>query len=81
VSFLVGALMPKNLELLRELVPKSTTFGVLVNPNYPDTNVHVRNAQAAAQELGGRLVVANEAVRVNWIRLSQSSSTNGLTRL
>jgi len=59
VSFLVGALMPKNLELLRELVPKSTTFGVLVNPNYPDTNVHVRNAQAAAQELGGRLVVAN----------------------
>jgi ABC-type uncharacterized transport system substrate-binding protein len=59
VSFLVGALMPKNLELLRELVPKSTTFGVLVNPSYPDTNIHVRNAQAAAQALGGRLVVAN----------------------
>jgi putative tryptophan/tyrosine transport system substrate-binding protein len=59
VSFLVSALMPKNLELLRELVPKSTTFGVLVNPNYPDTNVQVRNAEAAAQALGGRLVVGN----------------------
>jgi putative tryptophan/tyrosine transport system substrate-binding protein len=59
VSFLVSALMPKNLELLRELVPKSTTFGVLVNPNYPDTNVQVRNAQAAAQALGGRLVVGS----------------------
>ena len=34
-------------------------FAVLVNPNFPDTNVQVRDAQAAAQALGEQLVVVN----------------------
>ena len=59
VSFLIGALMAKNLELLHELVPKAMAFAVLVNPNFPDTNVQVRDAQAAAQALGEQLVVVN----------------------
>ena len=32
VTFLVGQLGAKRLELLRQLVPKATTIGVLVNP-------------------------------------------------
>jgi putative ABC transport system substrate-binding protein len=59
VSFLIGALMAKNLELLHELVPKAIGFGVLVNPNFSDTNLQVRDAQAAAQALGEQLVVVN----------------------
>jgi ABC-type uncharacterized transport system substrate-binding protein len=59
VSFLIGALMAKNLELLHELVPKAMAFGVLVNPNFPDTEVQVRDARAAAQALGEQLVVIN----------------------
>ena len=59
VSFMLGALLAKNFELLHELVPKATVFGLLVNPNFPDTNVQVREAQAAAQALGEQLIVVN----------------------
>ena len=59
VSFMLGALLAKNFELLHELVPKATVFGLLVNPNFPDTNVQVRDAQAAAQALGEQLLVVN----------------------
>ena len=59
VSFMLGALLAKNFELLHELVPKATVFGLLVNWNFPDTNVQVREAQAAAQALGEQLIVVN----------------------
>jgi putative tryptophan/tyrosine transport system substrate-binding protein len=59
VSFLIGALIAKNLELMHELVPKAATIGVLVNPNFPDTNIQLRDAQTAAQTLGKQLVVVN----------------------
>ena len=59
ISFLAGALMAKNLELLHELVPKASTFGMLVNPTFPSTNVQVQDTQAAAQALLAQLVVVN----------------------
>jgi putative ABC transport system substrate-binding protein len=59
VKFLAGELLKKNLELLHELVPKATTFAVLVNPNFPDTNVQVQDTQAAARALRAQLVVVN----------------------
>ena len=59
ISFLEGALMAKNLELLHELVPKASTFGMLVNPTFPSTNVQVQDTQAAAQALLAQLVVVN----------------------
>jgi hypothetical protein len=37
VVFFSSVLGAKRLELLRQLVPKETTFGVLVNPNIPET--------------------------------------------
>jgi putative ABC transport system substrate-binding protein len=37
VVFFSSVLGAKRLELLRHLMPKETTFGVLVNPNIPET--------------------------------------------
>ena len=59
VSFMISALTAKKFELLHELVPKATVIGMLVNPNFPDTNIQLREAQAAAQALGRKLVVVN----------------------
>jgi putative ABC transport system substrate-binding protein len=59
VSFLSGALTAKKLELLHELLPKVTAFGVLVNPNFPDTGIQLRDARAAAQALGQKLMIVN----------------------
>ena len=57
VSFLSGLLGAKRLELLRQLVPKATTIGVLVNPNLPDTEPERRDVQAAALVLGLQLII------------------------
>ena len=57
VVFFAGMLGAKRLELLRQLVPKATTIGMLVNPNAPDTEVERRDVQAAAQAIGQQLVV------------------------
>jgi putative ABC transport system substrate-binding protein len=56
VSFLSGLLGAKRLELLRQLVPKATTIGVLVNPK-PDTEAERRDVQAAALALGLQLII------------------------
>src|SRR5262249_20655475 len=57
VSFLIGALTAKKLELLHELLPKVMAIGVLINPNFPDMDTQLRDAQAAAQALGMNLIV------------------------
>ena len=57
VSLLLGLLGAKRLELLRELVPKVTIIGVLVNPANPGAESYVRDAQEAALVLGQRIHV------------------------
>jgi putative ABC transport system substrate-binding protein len=57
VSFLAGALGAKRLELLRQLVPKATTVGVLVNPNSPETEAERKDVEAAAQAIGQQLII------------------------
>ena len=57
VSFFAGVLGAKRLELLRQLVPKATTIGVLVNPNNPNTEAERRDVQAAAQAIGQQLII------------------------
>ena len=47
----------KRLGLLRDVVPTATTFGVLINPNYPAAEAQLRDVQGAAIRLGMRLVV------------------------
>jgi putative ABC transport system substrate-binding protein len=51
---------PKRLELLRELLPRATIVGVLVNPTSPSlSEPFLRSVQAAAGALGMQLHVLN----------------------
>jgi putative ABC transport system substrate-binding protein len=51
-----GTLGPKNLELLRELVPKADLVGVFFNPDNPSVNV-LAVSNEAARALGQQLVI------------------------
>ena len=57
VTTLTAELGPKQLELLRELVPTATTIGVLLNPTNPGTETRSRDLQAAARAMGVQLQV------------------------
>jgi putative ABC transport system substrate-binding protein len=57
VSFLINELAPKQLEILRELVPKAKWIGVLVNPDNPSAETDTKALQAAARALGLELLV------------------------
>src|SRR5262249_28429193 len=52
VSFLSSALAAKQLELLRQLVPKATVMAALVDPNYSNAEIQLRNVQEAARSAG-----------------------------
>jgi putative tryptophan/tyrosine transport system substrate-binding protein len=56
VNFLAGVLGAKRLELLRQLVPKATTIGMLVNPHSPNTEAERRDVQSAALAVGQHLI-------------------------
>jgi len=51
----------KRLELLHEVVPKATTIGMLVNPNYPDIELQRRDVEEAARKFGQQVHVGNAA--------------------
>jgi putative ABC transport system substrate-binding protein len=59
VTFYSGALGAKQLELLREVVPKATVIGMLVNPSSPAAAPQARDAQEAARSLGQQIHVLN----------------------
>jgi putative ABC transport system substrate-binding protein len=57
IAALTAEMDSKRLELLHEMVPKTAKIGALVNPNRPDSDAQVRDAQTAAQTIGQQLVV------------------------
>jgi putative ABC transport system substrate-binding protein len=57
VVFFASVLGAKRLELLRQLVPKATTIGVLVLPNIPETQAEQKDVQAAAQAIGQQVII------------------------
>src|SRR4051794_22303418 len=59
VSLLTVELLPKRLELLREVIPNVTTIGVFVNPASPTIDIQLRELQDAAHSLGLQLHLVN----------------------
>ena len=57
VVFFNAVVGSKRLELLRQVAPKATTIGMLVNPKNPSTEGERRDVQAAAQAVGQQLIV------------------------
>jgi putative tryptophan/tyrosine transport system substrate-binding protein len=57
VSFNNATISPKRLELLRELVPKASLIGALLNPYSPNFDVDVRDLPAAARNIGRETVL------------------------
>jgi putative tryptophan/tyrosine transport system substrate-binding protein len=57
VSFLINDLAPKQLQLLRELIPTAKSVGALVNPDNPATRIDVDRLRDAAGALGIDLLV------------------------
>jgi putative ABC transport system substrate-binding protein len=58
-AMLTAELAPKQLQLLRELIPKATRFGVLVDPAFSATPSIIADLQAGAGNLGLELIVVN----------------------
>jgi putative ABC transport system substrate-binding protein len=58
-SNLAAELAPKRLQLLRELLPKATRFGVLADPATRTTQSIVAELQVGARSLGVQLVIAS----------------------
>jgi putative ABC transport system substrate-binding protein len=52
VTFYSNSLLPKRLELLRELAPSAVPLSVLVNPNNARAQVDTRDVRAAAEVIG-----------------------------
>jgi putative tryptophan/tyrosine transport system substrate-binding protein len=50
---------PKRLELLRQLVPKTTAIAMLINPSFPTASAEAHHVQAAVRTLGMHCNVLN----------------------
>jgi putative ABC transport system substrate-binding protein len=59
IANLSGELAPKQLQLLRALIPSAAVFGVLADPAFPPTPSIIADLQAAARTLGLQLIVVN----------------------
>jgi putative tryptophan/tyrosine transport system substrate-binding protein len=59
IANLAAELTPKRLQLLRELIPNATMFGVLADPAFPATQSIIMDLQAAPRALGLQLLLVN----------------------
>jgi putative ABC transport system substrate-binding protein len=58
VTLLTNLMEPKRLGLLRELVPGVALIGVLINPNFVQAPVQLRQVEEAARGIGQRISIA-----------------------
>lgn len=59
VAVFVVSLLPKRLQILRELIPAASVIGFLTNPTGPAAAEQLAEVQAAARQLGVRLDTVN----------------------
>jgi putative ABC transport system substrate-binding protein len=58
VSISASEMLPKRIEILRELVPNAPSIGFIVNPDNPNAELDTKNLNAVAQAGGWTLRVA-----------------------
>src|SRR5262249_11035734 len=64
IYFVVGELVPKRLELLRELVPAMTRVAVFVNPANPArAESQIKEAESAGRQMGLRIQIFTTLAR------------------
>jgi len=59
VTYFSGEVLPKRLELIRELVPTAEVIAVLLNPNNPNLQTRLRDVQEAARKVGQQILIVN----------------------
>jgi len=59
-------LLGKRIEMIREVVPKALTIGLLVNPSNATAAISERNAQEAVRLLDRRIVTAGASSAVEF---------------
>jgi putative ABC transport system substrate-binding protein len=57
MSLLTSSLEEKRIGLLRELVPRATTFAILLNPNNPNADGQLHEVREATARLGVQFIV------------------------
>jgi len=60
-----GELLPKRLELLRELVPTANLFAVLLNANNPNSETRAQDVREAARSAGQQILVLDAGSESN----------------
>jgi putative ABC transport system substrate-binding protein len=80
VTFFAGELLPKRLQLLRELVPTAEVIAVLLNPNNPNLQTRSRDVREAARSVGQRSSCSTSAAKATSTRRSQPLFTRGQRR-
>ena len=59
VTYFAGEVLSKRLEQMRELVPTAAVISVLLNPNNPNLQTRLRDAQEAARKVGQQILVVH----------------------
>jgi putative tryptophan/tyrosine transport system substrate-binding protein len=62
ISNLSAELLPKQLQLLHELIPNAVRFGILADPAFPGNQSTIADLQAAARKLGRQVVVVDATI-------------------
>jgi putative ABC transport system substrate-binding protein len=59
LTFFGNRLGAKRLEMLRELIPRTSVIAALVDPNFPEAVVESRDVEEAGRTIGQRIVLVN----------------------
>ena len=69
ISPFISVLGAKRLELLREVAPSSSVIAILFNPNSPEAETVVSDAQTAARSVGQQIIVLTAAAEDDFDRV------------
>jgi len=81
ISAYASELIPKRLELLRELVPKTETFAVLLNPKVPSARFERLDVDRVTAETGMRLLVLEASSQDDLRKAFEAAAKEGVGAL